>query len=57
MTDDKIIDALIASASLIRDSGTGEPQDVFHPLWGWIIKDGEPTVEGKRFYEELMKNG
>lgn len=37
----------------------GEAQDIYHPDYGWILKDGKPTEAGAQFYldnKEKLKN-
>lgn len=30
----------------------GAAQDIWHPDYGWILKDGQVTEVGKRFFRE-----
>ncbi len=32
----------------------GEAQDVHHPDFGWILKDGKPTEAGMAFYQSKI---
>lgn len=31
------------------------PRDVWHPDYGWVLRNGEPTETTEAFYESVIK--
>lgn len=48
-------EALINASKMIAKEG-GCPQDVWHPDFGWVIRNGQPTENSEAFYNWLMEN-
>ncbi len=42
----------IEAAALKSVKNFGEAKDVFHPDYGWILKDGKPTEVGLKWYKD-----
>lgn len=38
----------------IVKAGLGEPQDIWHPDFGWVLKQGQPTKTSQDFLKWLM---
>ncbi len=51
------INNLLEEALLKIMNDFGTPTDIFHPDYGWIMKDGKPTNEGIDWYKENLLNG
>lgn len=54
MNNEEFEEALIKAAKLVAEN-MGCPNDVFHPDYGWIVRNGKGTEEGLKFYEEVLK--
>lgn len=48
------IKELIDAVKLVQQEG-GMPDNMFHPDYGWIIKDGEATEAGARWYSDYIE--
>lgn len=46
------LDEDLMDAHLKMVDNFGPAKDMFHPDYGWILKDGKLTPEGEKFYEE-----
>lgn len=46
---------LLAAIEMIQKPSSGAPADMWHPKYGWIIKDGEGTKEGAKFYKDCLR--
>jgi len=61
MSDEEMAEALIAAVEMVKNSphsGWGEkygPQDVWHPKFGWVMRDGKPTETFPAFVECMEK--
>ena len=33
----------------------GPAKDLYHPDYGWILKDGELTPEGKKYFDDQKR--
>lgn len=55
MKDIKIDQEAIERAVKLAQENFGSPQDMWHPDYGWILKDGELTQEGADFLEKEYK--
>lgn len=47
------IEALIESYKKTSENATC-PDDLFVPGYGWVIRNGVGTEEGKRWYDEVL---
>ena len=45
------VEDLEEAARIVREN-FGEPKDVWHPDYGWILRDGKPTEEGVKWYKD-----
>lgn len=43
----------IEEAALKATDNFGPPTDMFHPEYGWIMRDGVTTPEGIEFWEDI----
>ncbi len=46
----------ILEAALKSIDNFGPATDLYHPDYGWILKDGVCTKEGEKFYEDQRKS-
>lgn len=45
----------IEQAALLSANNLGATKDMFHPDYGWILKDGKITEIGFKFMEDLQE--
>lgn len=49
-----VTDGHLEQTALEVVNNFGKPENIFHPQYGWIWKDGKTTAEGLRFYKEKI---
>jgi hypothetical protein len=52
---DKLTEEALLEMALKSIDNFGPATDLYHPEYGWILKDGVCTKEGERFYEDQRK--
>jgi hypothetical protein len=50
---DSILQHLLTAITLVKEPGIGAPQDVWHPEYGWVLKDGKATETTEAYVNEL----
>ena len=45
----------IEEAAIMSAGNFGESPDMFHPEFGWIVKDGKTTEAGINFFKEQLE--
>jgi hypothetical protein len=53
-SEDQIEDEMV-EAAILNANNFGKAVDMFHPDYGWILKDGEPTEAGLDFFQEQLE--
>lgn len=49
----EIEDAIIEAVRIVTQEG-GHPDNIWHPNYGWVLLNGEPTETSEAFYHEII---
>lgn len=52
--EQEILDGLLDAANAVKNVG-GAPKDIWHPEFGWVLRDGKATESTEAFYNWLIK--